>query len=104
MLLSFSYNEVNCVAKEQLFICPKCTQKLSKIDAINHNKRYYHPECFAEKEKEDELKKQYSAHYKDLIEYICSLYGLDAPTGMILKQVKDFQEDYNYKLQGIKLA
>jgi hypothetical protein len=29
---------------------------------------------------------------------------MEAPSGMILKQIKDFQEQYGYKLRGILLA
>ncbi|TWJ43133.1 hypothetical protein CHCC20441_3884 [Bacillus licheniformis] len=43
-------------------------------------------------------------HRKELIKYICELYKIDAPTGMMLKQIKEFQEEYKYKLKGIKLT
>ncbi|TWK86604.1 hypothetical protein CHCC20333_3463 [Bacillus paralicheniformis] len=43
-------------------------------------------------------------HRKELIKYICELYKIDAPTGMMLKQIKEFQEEYKYKLKGIELA
>lgn len=77
--------------------CPYCETKLDKNDAIEYKKRYYHEECF-------ETWRREADHRKELIEYICQLYGLDAPTGMMLKQIKEFQEEYNYKLKGIELA
>lgn len=77
--------------------CPYCQEKLSKDDAITKGRQYYHENCLKEKERNSE-------HYKELIGYICTLYGLDTPTGMILKQIKDFQEQYGYKLKGMTLA
>ncbi|MGM7720649.1 hypothetical protein [uncultured Metabacillus sp.] len=77
--------------------CPYCELKLDKDDSVEYKKRYYHEECF-------ETWRMEAEHRKELIEYICSLYKLDAPTGMMLKQIKEFQEDYKYKLKGIELA
>ncbi|SNZ10019.1 hypothetical protein SAMN05421503_1474 [Terribacillus aidingensis] len=77
--------------------CPYCETKLDQEDAISHQKRYYHPNCL-------EAKKNESQDYKDLIEYICELHGISRPTGMMVKQIKEFRNDYNYKLKGIELA
>lgn len=43
-----------------------------------------------------------SQDYKDLIAYICELYGIDAPTGWILKQIKDFKDQFHYTYKGMK--
>lgn len=77
--------------------CPYCEQSLDKDEALPYKKRYYHTACFNTWQREAEDR-------KDLYEYICNLYNLAAPTGMIRKQVKDFQEEYKYKLKGIELA
>lgn len=77
--------------------CPYCEGYLNKEDAHEHKKKYYHVECF-------ETWRMEADHRKELIEYICELYGLESPTGMMLKQIKDFQTDYKYKLKGIELA
>jgi hypothetical protein len=77
--------------------CPYCETQLDKDDAHEYKKKYYHKNCFFEWQQESE-------HRKQLIEYICQLYRLDAPTGLILKQIKDFQVDYKYKLKGMELA
>lgn len=85
--------------------CRLCKEKLAKDKAKLVGKNsYYHPECLEIKQKEEEEKKREANEYKELIEYICKLYGLDAPTGMILKQIKDMREEYGYKLSGMKLA
>jgi hypothetical protein len=39
-----------------------------------------------------------------LISYICELYKLEYPTGMILKQIKNYIEVNKYKYKGIELA
>ncbi|PAD70577.1 hypothetical protein CHH83_01885 [Bacillus sp. 7586-K] len=77
--------------------CPYCEQKHDKDTAVEYNKRYYHRDCFDTWRADVE-------HRKELIDYICTLYKIDAPTGMITKQIKDFQEEYNYKYKGMELA
>lgn len=81
----------------RLVKCPYCENKLDKDVAYEFKKRYYHVECF-------ETWRMEAGHRKELITYICDLYRMDAPTGMMLKQIKDFQEEYNYKLKGMELA
>jgi hypothetical protein len=77
--------------------CPYCQKSHDKETAVEYKKRYYHEECF-------ETWRQDVENRKELIDYICQLYNLEAPTGMMLKQIKDFQEDFGYKLKGIELA
>lgn len=77
--------------------CPYCEQKLDKEDAYEYKKKYYHEDCF-------NTWRQDIDDRKSLIEYICELYNLDAPTGMMLKQIKEFHEDYKYKYKGMELA
>jgi hypothetical protein len=112
-------------------ICRYCKESLLKIDAELVGKtNYFHPDCLKQKKADEDaieaekltkkaLKEEEKAakeaarleakegtvnEYSDLIAYICNLYKIKAPTGMILKQVKDFQVDYGYKLSGIKLS
>ena len=77
--------------------CPFCEQKLNKDEAYTYKKRYYHVQCFKTWQRE-------SVERKELIDYICKLYGLETPTGMMLKQIKDFHDDYKYKYKGMELA
>jgi hypothetical protein len=51
--------------------------------------------CFDNKQNE-------AQDYKDLISYICELYSIDVPTGWILKQIKDFKDQFNYTYKGMK--
>lgn len=81
----------------RLVKCPYCEKQLSKEEAVEHKKKYYHPQCFETWQKQKE-------HRQELIDYICKLFRSDAPTGMMLKQIKDFQTDYKYTLKGMELA
>jgi hypothetical protein len=72
--------------------CTKC-KRVIKEEPVRFNNKNYHAECREEIENRNSL-----------IEYICELYGTDRPSGMILKQIKDFQEEYDYKLKGMELA
>lgn len=81
----------------RLVKCPYCEQKLDKEEAYEYKKKYYHEECF-------DIWRSESEHRRELIDYICNLYNLDAPTGMMLKQIKEFHEDFKYKYKGMELA
>lgn len=75
--------------------CPECGTFNDKENAICHNSKYYCKVCFENKQRE-------SQDYKDLIAYICKLYQIDVPTGWMLKQIKDFKEQYKYTYRGMK--
>ncbi|WP_310876978.1 hypothetical protein [Priestia megaterium] len=77
--------------------CPHCEKMMEKEEAVSHQKRYYHEACLRDKQKSVE-------HRKELAEYICKLHRIDALTGMMRKQIKEFEEEYKYKLKGIELA
>jgi len=77
--------------------CPHCEKMMDKESAVPHQKRYYHEACLKDKQKSIDDR-------KDLIAYICELYRIDAPTGMMLKQIKEYETDFKYKLKGIELA
>jgi hypothetical protein len=77
--------------------CPYCEKQLNKDDAYEYKKRYYHESCFNEWQKEGQDR-------KNLIQYICELYKIESPTGMMLKQIKEFHEDYHFKYTGMMLA
>lgn len=60
-------------------------------------KKYYHEECL-------EVKERNTEEYKNLIEYICELFNIESPNGMIVKQVKEYHTDYKYRYYAIQLA
>lgn len=75
--------------------CPKCGTFNDKEETVFYNQRYYCKICFenAKAEAED---------YKNLIAFICELYNIEAPTGWILKQIKEYKEQYGYSYIGMK--
>jgi hypothetical protein len=75
--------------------CPVCGSFNDKENTVFHNSKYHCKICFDNKQNE-------AKDYKELIAYICELYGIDTPTGWMLKQIKDFKEQFNYTYKGIK--
>ena len=66
-------------------------------ESVKHSSKTYHQHCF----EQFELGKQ---HRRELHEYICELYNMPVVSGFILKQIKEFEDNYGYKLGGMKLA
>ena len=80
--------------------CPYCQEQLPRGQAIRHtNNRYYHPECY-------EIATQDARHYKELIETICRIWGIDAPTGAMVRQIKNYKQDpeLQFTNKGIELT
>lgn len=77
--------------------CPECGTFNSKENTVYHNNKYYCEICYENKQK-------ISDDYKALIEYICNLYEIEVPTGWILKQIKDYKEQFAYTYKGIKTS
>lgn len=75
--------------------CPECGAYNDKENTVYHNSKYYCKICFENRQRE-------SQDYKDLIAYICELYQIEAPTGWMLKQIKDYKEQFNFTYRGIK--
>lgn len=100
------------MAKLPKIKCPYCKEMFHREDGIQVKRRYYHPECLEKKREDNRLNEQKSADeskgesqdYKDLIEYICNKYDMKRPSGMILKQIKDYKEQYDYTYKGMELA
>lgn len=81
--------------KDRKVKCPVCEIFNDKENTVYHNNRYYCTVCFENQQKE-------AQYYKDLCKYICDLYEISAPTGWMLKQIKDFKDQYNYTYAGMK--
>ena len=75
----------------RLSTCKGCGKKLKKEEKFMHCSKAYCEDCYKKIERE-------STEYKQLIEFICTNYGLDKPTGFILKQIKELKNEcgYNY--------
>ncbi|PAD84931.1 hypothetical protein CHH57_02135 [Niallia circulans] len=78
--------------------CPYCENQVDKDISVAHSKRYYHKECY----EEFSMQKQYR---DELMNYIAEIYNIDPYTnGTILKQIKEYQDEFKFKLKGIELA
>ena len=75
--------------------CPVCGKMNNKEDAVIKNKRYYCPACLEQQQKEADA-------YKNLIEYVCGLFNITAPTFLMTAQIKRFKEEYGYTYGGMK--
>lgn len=81
--------------------CPMCSKLNNKENTTEINKRYYCIECSEIKEKE---KAKHIDDWEELFEYICELYNIKKPTGMMFKQIKEFRDTYGYTNKGIYLT
>lgn len=80
-------------------ICPRCRKKNKKEDTKQIGKRYYCIKCAEIVQQEKQQKKE---DWDLLFNYICELYRIEKPTGMMFKQLKEFRsEPYNYTDSGM---
>lgn len=78
----------------RLSTCKGCGKQLQPNEKNVHNSKTYCIDCYKKVVRDSE-------EYKQLIQYICENYMIDAPTGLILKQVKEYKNDYFYTYAGI---
>ncbi|PAV30312.1 hypothetical protein CIL05_07530 [Virgibacillus profundi] len=77
--------------------CGRCSEKIPKGEGIKHSSRYYHEDCYKEWRGQADDRTQ-------LIEFIMTLLDLKKPTGMILMQIKRFQDEFGYTYKGMELS
>lgn len=73
----------------RLSTCKGCGKKLQSKEKYSHASKTYCKECY-EKILRD------SDEYKQLIEFICTNYEIERPTGFMLKQIKDMRTEYGW--------
>ncbi|MEJ7218430.1 hypothetical protein [Staphylococcus gallinarum] len=97
----------------QLVKCPHCSVKDDKAKMSKQGNRYWHKSCIeaheiekeANKTEETKIKERDIEERKALIEYIMDLFHLDKPSGMILKQIKEFHDEpYYYRYKAIQMT
>ncbi len=78
----------------RLSTCKGCEKQITKEEKYTHSGKSYCKECYEkiQLEKED---------YKNLLNTICGYFNIDCCTGLILKQIKDYKEQFNYSYAGI---
>lgn len=100
-------------AKKPPVKCPHCGERGDREEMTQIKSRWWHPECVIAKQEENSAMKHLPVNlegstpeqeYRELISYICEKYNLDRPTGQILKQIKSFCEEFDYRYKGMELA
>lgn len=81
--------KLKCVSCEELFLKEELTVKSGKK---------YCKTCLQTKEEEST---QYKNDWGLLFEYICKLYNIDKPTGMMFIQMKNYRQEYEYTNIGM---
>lgn len=93
--------KVKCLHCEKSVDKDNCTQVKSKRYVCNACLTDY-LKAESEKNNVEKIKNIETQAYKDLIEYICDLYNIKAPTMVMVTQIKRFKEENNYTYQGMK--
>lgn len=75
--------------------CKVCDNDiLTDYEKIKVKNKNYHKECYDKYLYEKE-------QYKLLVSKICEIFNIDVPTGLILKQIKQYKEEFNYTYSGM---
>lgn len=74
--------------------CTDCKKELEKQEKHIYSNKGYCIECY-------ELKCQEREYYNQLISYICELLCIEVPTGLTLKQIKEYKDKFLYSYTGI---
>ena len=78
--------------------CTICEEAFPKEETIIKSQKRYCKTCLEIKEEESAL---YKNDWDLLFEYICKLYNIDKPTGMMFQQMKNYRADYEYTNIGM---
>lgn len=73
----------------RLSTCKSCGRKLQPEEKYIHASKSYCEDCYQKILRE-------SDEYKQLIEFICTNYEIERPTGFMLKQIKDMKTDFGW--------
>ena len=82
-------------AKKDHFICSLCNQELHKDFKVTRNRKAICKNCA------DKLDKEKLEH-QDFLRYLTEELDLNNINGMIISQIKNYRENYNYLYSGMK--
>lgn len=79
--------------------CKYCKQEVNKETQhfFQKSSAYYHQSCY------DEIQKEQNER-NELLAKISKLYDISYPTGFMLKQIKQFHTERNYKYIGMAMT
>jgi hypothetical protein len=75
--------------------CKFCGDKLTKEEKYTYSSKTCCKKCYDIKIQE---KQQYDSLLKDILQY----FNLSVPNGLILKQIKEYKENFKYTYGGIQ--
>lgn len=75
--------------------CKSCGIELQKKDRNVYSGKTYCKKCY-------DLKVSEKNQYNNLIKTICNYFEINKPTGLILKQIKDYKEQFDYTYSGMQ--
>lgn len=78
--------------------CSLCGELFEKEELIVKSAKRFCVECLKIRTGEAEKNK---VEWTLLFEYICKLYKIDKPTGMMFQQMKGYRDDYSYTNIGM---
>lgn len=78
----------------RLSTCKMCNKKITKEEKIMVSNKPYCLEC-------GEKLKQEAEEYKQLIDHICEYYQIQCCTGLMLRQIKEYKEKFQYTYNGM---
>lgn len=97
--------------------CPECGERFDRDNTPSQKigNRWYHLDCIQavrERNKEmaenphkvDTESRGEENDRRELIRYICEKYDMKKPSGMILKQIKSFKDEFEYTYKGMELS
>lgn len=78
----------------RLSTCKGCEAKITKEEKFTYSGKTYCKKCY-------DLKVQENNEYTNLINTILKYFELDVMNGMILKQIRDYKDNFNYTHAGM---
>lgn len=81
--------KVGGIYMEKVVSCKSCGKKLQPEDKFIHSSKTYCKDCY------DKVVQE-ANDYKQLMEFICTNYEIESPTGLILKQIKDMKTNFGW--------
>lgn len=78
----------------RLSTCKGCEKKITKEEKFVHSSKPYCKFCYDIKMKESE-------DYNSLLDTLKVCFEIDIPTGLMLKQIKDYKDQFKYVYSGM---
>ena len=78
----------------RLSTCKGCNKQITKDEKHTYSGKTYCVDCYDVLNAENQQRLL-------LLKTICEYYNLEVPTGIIMKQIKDYKEDFKYTYAGM---